>query len=136
MIGRTTRHLEAVPLPNATAETVADAYLLHWVARFGVPGHLTSDRGAQFTGQVWAAMNTALGTTMHLTTAYHPAANGLVERQHRKLKDALKSRLEGRPEWHKEIWAVLLGMRTPPRAKLGASTAELVFGTQLSVPGD
>jgi hypothetical protein len=136
MIDRTTRHLEAVPLPDATAETVAEAYLLHWVARFGVPGHLTSDRGAQFTGKVWAIMNEALGTKMHLTTAYHPAANGLVERQHRKMKDALKSRLEGRPGWHKELWAVLLGMRTTPRDDIGASTAELVFGAPITVPGD
>ncbi len=119
MIDRTTRHLEAIPLPDATAETVAEAYLLHWVARYGVPGHLTSDRGAQFTSRVWAVMNQALGTKMHLTTAYHPAANGLVERQHRKMKDALKSRLEGRPDWHRELWAVLLGMRTAPRDDIG-----------------
>ncbi len=81
-------------------------------------------------------MNKALGTKMHLTTAYHPAANGLIERQHRKLKDALKSRLEGRPDWHRELWAVLLGMRTAPRDDIGASTAELVFGSPITVPGD
>ena len=136
MIDRTTRHLEAVPLPNATAETVADAYLLHWVARFGVPSHLTSDRGAQFTGQVWACLNKALGTKMHLTTAYHPQANGLVERQHRRMKESLKSRLDGRPDWHKELWAVLLGIRTTPRDDIGGSTAELVFGAPITVPGD
>ena len=136
MIDRTTRHLEAVPLPNATAETVADAYLLHWVARFGVPSHLTSDRGAQFTGQVWACLNKALGTKMHLTTAYHPQANGLVERQHRRMKESLKSRLGTRPDWHRELWAVLLGIRTTPRDEIGGSTAELVFGTPITVPGD
>merc|ERR1712015_327223 len=86
--------------------------------------------------RVWAVMNQELGTKMHLTTAYHPASNGLVERQHRKMKDALKSRLEGRPDWHRELWAVLLGMRTAPRDDIGASTAELVFGMPITVPGD
>ena len=136
MIDRTTRHLEAVPLANATADTVADAYLLNWVARFGVPSHLTSDRGPQFTSQVWECLNKALGTRMHLTTAYHPAANGLVERQHRKMKDALKSRCMGRPDWHKELWAILLGIRTTPRDDIGGSTAELLFGTTITVPGE
>ena len=40
------------------------------------PGHLTSDRGVQFTSQVWEIMAKALGTKLHCTTAYHPAAYG------------------------------------------------------------
>ena len=88
IIDRTTRYLEAIPLRDATAQTVADAYLLHWVAKFRVSGHLKSDRGVQFTSQLWEIK--ALGTKLHRTTAYHPAANGLVEQQHRKMKDALK----------------------------------------------
>ena len=113
-IERTKRTFEAIPIPIATAETVADAYLLHWVARFGVPSHLTSERGAQFTSQVWECLNKALGTKMHLTTAYHPQAHGLVERQHRRMKESLKSRLDTKPDWHRELWAVLLGLRTTP----------------------
>ena len=64
IIDRTTRYLEAVPLRDATAEMVADAYLLHWVAKFGVPGHLTSDRGVQFTSQLWEILAKALGTKL------------------------------------------------------------------------
>ena len=36
---------------------------------------------------------------------------------------------------HELPW-VLLGLRTMPKEDLGASTAELVYGTTLSVPGD
>ena len=52
------------------------------------------------------------------------------------MKDALKSRLEGSPNWSQELWAVLLGMRISPRPELGASPAELVFGAPITVPGD
>ena len=52
------------------------------------------------------------------------------------MKDALKSRLEGRPNWSQELWVVLLGMRTSPRDNIGASKAELVFGAPITVPGD
>ena len=94
--------VEAVPLRDATAQKVTDAYLLHWGVKFGVPRHLISDRGMQFTSQVWEIMAKALGTKLHRTMAYHPQVNGLVERQHRKMKDALKSRLDGRPNWSQE----------------------------------
>jgi transposase InsO family protein len=32
---------------------------------------------------------------MRFTTAYHPPSNGLVERFHRRLKEALRARLAG-----------------------------------------
>ena len=76
-----------------------------------------------------------LGCELHPTTAYHPQANGLVERSHRDLKASLKCRLTG-PNWMDELPWVLLGIRTAPKEDLGASTAELVYGGPLTVPGD
>ena len=51
MMDRTTRWPEAVPMPDASADTILRAFLSTWVARFGVPKILTSDRGAQFTSR-------------------------------------------------------------------------------------
>ena len=52
---------------------------------------------------------TLLGAQLHHTTAYHPQANGIVERFHRQLKAALKARLVG-PAWVDELPLVLLGL--------------------------
>ena len=49
MIDRSTRWPEAVLLRETTAEAILDAFVATWVARFGVPAILTSDRGVQFT---------------------------------------------------------------------------------------
>ena len=48
-IDRSTRWFEAVLLADISAETVLEAFISCWVACFGVPKQVTSDRGAQFT---------------------------------------------------------------------------------------
>ena len=80
-------------------------------------------------------MSNLLGTDLHPTTAYHPQANGLIERNHRDLKASLKCRLSG-PNWVDELPWVLLGLRTAPKEDLKSSSAELVYGSPLTVPGD
>ena len=80
-------------------------------------------------------MSNLLGTDLHPTTSYHPQANGLIERNHRDLKASLKCRLSG-PNWVDELPWVLLGLRTTPKEDLRSSSAELVYGSPLTVPGD
>ena len=58
-----------------------------------------------------------------------------MERFHRHLKSALRARLTG-PNWIDELPWVLLGIRTAPKEDLHTSSAELVYGAPLTVPGD
>jgi len=52
MMDRTTRWPEVVPLKTITVQEVADAFMQTWIARFGVPAVVTTDRGTQFSGSV------------------------------------------------------------------------------------
>ena len=135
VVDRFTRWPEAIPLAETSAKTCAQALVQHWVSRFGLPSEISSDRGAQFTSKLWANMAQQLGTHHSRTTAYHPQANGLVERFHRSLKSSLRARLTG-PNWMNELPWVLLGLRTAPKEDLKTSSAELVYGSPLTVPGD
>jgi transposase InsO family protein len=134
IIDRSTRWCEAVPMKNTTAEDCAAALIGGWVSRFGVPAALTSDRGPQFTSAVWAAFTAKLGVQHTTTTAYHPQCNGIVERLHRRIKDALKARLAS-ADWPSHLPWVLLGLRSCPREVSGISAAEMVYGTPLALPG-
>ncbi|KAK7930700.1 hypothetical protein WMY93_007095 [Mugilogobius chulae] len=127
MVDRTTRWPEVVPLCSTTSADVVRAFLSAWVARFGVPSDITSDRGPQFVSELWSGMAHSLGVQVHRTVAYHPQANGLCERFHRSLKAALRAALVD-DCWMDRLPWVLLGLRSAPKADLEASSAELVFG--------
>ena len=59
----------------------------------------------------------------------------MIEPFHRTLKTALKARLTG-PNWVEELPWVLLNLRTTPKEDLGYSSAELVYGEPLTIPGE
>jgi transposase InsO family protein len=89
IVDRTTRWVEAVPLKGISAEACIEAFMSHWIARFGVPETVTSERGSQFSSFAWSLFCDLLGVRHAMTTAYHSQANGMVERVHRQLKDSL-----------------------------------------------
>jgi hypothetical protein len=75
-----------------------------------------------------------LGIKHNKSTAFHPQSNGLVERGHWWLKDALKVRLVG-SQWSSVLPWVLLGLRAAPREDSGVSATKLVYGAPLALPG-
>ncbi|GBO33172.1 hypothetical protein AVEN_158025-1 [Araneus ventricosus] len=75
-----------------------------------------------------------LGTNRIRTTAYHPIANGIVDRFHRHLKSSIKA--HERTQWSEILPIVLLGIRTAVKEDIKATCAELVYGTTLQLPSD
>jgi transposase InsO family protein len=135
MIDRTTRWLEAAPLKTMDARSCADTLVASWISRYGVPSQITTDRGRQFTSALWTALCSRLGISHITTTAYHPQANGMVERVHRQIKDALRARLP-HGDWPLHLPWVLFGLRAAPKEDSAISSAELVFGAPLTLPSE
>ena len=133
-VDRFTRWVEAIPLPDIKTSTVANAFVAGWVARFGVPTRVTTDRGSQFESRLWQELSALLGCARHRTTSYHPQSNGLVERVHRQLKTAIRA--HGDVRWTRSLPLVLLGIRTAIKEDLGCTTAELVYGQSLRLPAE
>jgi hypothetical protein len=134
VVDRTTRWPEAILLASTTAADCAAALLQGWIQRFGVHNIITSDRSPQFTSPLWASLCSLLNISHTQTTAYHPQSNGLMECFHRRLKDALRARTAG-ADWFSHLPWVLLGVRLAWREDSEFSPAEVVFGSQLVLPG-
>ena len=69
IVDRYTWWPEAIPLMDMSTLSLAHALLYTWIARFGVPVRVTSDRGVQFTPQLWADLSELLGMKLSATTA-------------------------------------------------------------------
>ena len=80
------------------------------------------------------AGSTGYGVQHITTTAFHPQANGMVERLHRQMKDALRAR-GGATAWADHLPWVMLGIRASPKEESGTSAGEAALGYVLVVPG-
>nr|VZI45144.1 unnamed protein product [Spirometra erinaceieuropaei] len=133
--GRFARWSEAIPLPDIAAPTVVKAFLSRRDAIFRAPSTIRTDRGAQFESNLFQSLPSFLGCTRIRTTAYHPTANGMIERFHRQLKASLRAAAD--PEnWTDHHLLVLLGIRSALKLDLDCSAAELVFGSTVRLPGE
>lgn len=133
IIDRFSRWPEAVPLMETCTEEIARKLIEVWIARFGVPHRITTDQGRQFESFLFRDLMHILGINHLRTTAYHPQANGLVERSHRTLKAAIMCRKNDK--WSAELPTILLGLRSTFKCDINATPAEMVYGKSLTLPG-
>ncbi|XP_068250719.1 uncharacterized protein [Palaemon carinicauda] len=82
---------------------------------------------------LWTALANLLGITLHRTSAFNPAPNGMVGCFHPTLKAALISCCKDFNLFTPLPW-VFLGLRTTPKDSLDLSAAEMVHGDPLVIP--
>lgn len=134
IIDRFTRWPEAVPVSDISAETVAKAVYANWICRFGAPSIITTDQGRQFESELFNNLVKFVGAKRIRTTAYHPQANGKIERWHRCLKNAIRCHLT--EKWVDVLPHVMLGLRSSIIKDLNTCPAEMVYGQTIRLPGE
>ena len=134
-VDRFSRWTMAEAMPDQLASTVADTFLRGWVQHHGVPHTITTDRGANFQSSLFSALLARLGSKHIKTTSYHPAHNGMIERWHRRLKDALRASADDF-SWLDRLPLIMLNLHVAQRDDGQPSPAELVYGSSLTLPAD
>ena len=86
---------EALPVPDKTAETVADLIIEQIFPRFGCPLQIVSDNGTENVNKVVRETLAKLKIDHVLRSVYHPQSNAKVERFHITLHDILTKMVAG-----------------------------------------
>ena len=129
-----TKAAELVVLPDKAAATVARALHDSWLCRYGVPEWLTTDNGREFGG-AFAHLLARFGIEHVTTSAYHPQANGAVERLVRTFKTMLTAKSVGAvANWVQLMPQIQGEYMSRVHSSTGFSPNELVYGHKIFLP--
>jgi len=70
---------------------LAQLYLKEIVRLHGVPSSIVSDRDPRFTSRFWQSLQGAMGSSLRMSSAYHPQTDGQMERTIQSLEDLLRT---------------------------------------------
>ena len=122
------KFLEIIPMSHATSTTTINA-LRHLFSLFGIPEHLVSDNGSQFTSAEFKEFLTKNGIIHTLTAPGHPATNGLAERYVGLFKNKMAEFGSTGETIQQRLDRFLLSYRTTPTSN-GRSPSELLMNRQ------
>lgn len=117
VIDRFSKSCKSLPLKSLpTAMEIFENVFRH----YGLPEDIVSDRGPQFTSQVWSEFCKQLGIRVNLSSGYYPQSNGQVERLNQELGRFLQTYCSKEQHWWSEFlpWALKTHSAIPPRAFL------------------
>ncbi|XP_069150863.1 uncharacterized protein [Solanum lycopersicum] len=80
VVDRLTKYGHFIPLPSTfSTYTVAEAFVI-WVIRLhGTPRTIVTDRDPRFLHSFWQEIHRLQGSTLSMSTTYHPQTNGQFE---------------------------------------------------------
>ena len=131
-----TRWMEAIPLIETDAESIARELEKEVFSRHGLPEQVHSDNAHNISGTVIQEICQQLGVRKTVTPDYNPKSNP-VERMHRDLGNSLKAVMEEtNQEWVSCLPAVLLALRTTRCRSTGFTPFFLTYGREACLPVD
>ena len=105
IIDRFSKAVHFVPLKKLpSASETAQLLVTHVVRLHGIPTDIVSDRGPQFTARFWKAFCTLLGTSVSLSSGFHPQTNSQTEWANQAIEKVLRCPCSHNPvSWSSQL---------------------------------
>lgn len=131
-----TRWVDAIPIKDGSAETVARALEERVFAYLGIPEEIHSDQGRQFESRVMEECCRLWGCQKSRTAPYHPQGNSVVERLNKTLGNSLRSLLLHRDQhdWDLLLPQIMRTLRATPHTVTGETANYLMLGHETRLP--
>lgn len=133
---RFSKRVRLIPIAKAaSAKDVAKLFFREIVTLFGVPSSVVSDRDSRFTSAFWKELSQHMGTSLLMSTSYHPQTDGQSERTNRTMVDCLTALvLEGAGRWMPCLPIIELAYNSSVHASHQRTPFEADRGSQVRLP--
>ena len=136
MVDYFTKWAEAVAVQTIDTSSVARVIFDNWIAQWGAPTQLHTDRGGSFESSTIYELCKLMQIDKTRTTAYHPQGNGLVERTNRTLINLLQAMVEETQLWDQALKKCIMAYRSTVHTSTGQTPHLMWTGREMRIPCD
>ena len=124
----------AVPIKSRETKTVVKVFVQEVVLRYGPPEELYCDGAAEFRSELITELVRMFGVSRHITTPYHPQANGQIERVFATVRPMLASMVGEKPRnWDEILPFVVFAYNTSYHRSVRNTPFYLMYGRDPSL---
>ena len=120
---------------RASVDHLADLYIRDIVKMHGGPVTMVSNRDSRFSARLWQSLQSALGTKLTFSTAYHPQTDGQSEHTIQILEDMLRGcALDFSGTWERHLPLVEFAYNNSFQLSIGMAPFEALYGRSCRSP--
>ncbi|GKB71492.1 putative reverse transcriptase domain-containing protein [Tanacetum coccineum] len=136
IIDRLTKSTIFTPMRETDSmEKLARLYIKEVVARHEIPVLIICDHDPRFASRFWRSLQKALGTSLDMSTAYHPETDGQSERTIQTLEDMLRACvIDFGKGWINHLPLVEFSYNNSYHASIKAAPFEALYGRKCRSP--
>ncbi|GKB52217.1 putative reverse transcriptase domain-containing protein [Tanacetum coccineum] len=136
IVDRLTKSVIFVPMRETDPmEKLARMYLKEVVTRHEIPVSIICDRDPRFASKFWRSQKKALGTSLDMSTAYHPQTDGQSERTIQTLEDMLRACvIDFGKGWVNHLPLVEFSYNNSYHASIKAASFKALYGRKCHSP--
>ena len=124
-----TKYVIVVPIPDKQSQTLARAFVEHFILKYGCPLQIKTDLGTEYKNELFKDICTLLSINHNFSTACHLQTIGSLERNHRCLNEYLRQFInEQLDDWDSWLQFYTFCYNTITNTEHTFTPYELVFG--------
>ena len=129
------KYVVCAPLKTIETQAVCDAFIKHFISKFGIPKILITDNGKQFVSNLMKAVAKHFKMNKILTDFYHPRSNS-IECWHYNLSEYLRIYSEKHVDWSDWLDLCTLCYNSTIHNSTKMTPFECLFGQEMRVPSN